>query len=1076
MSEPPPIARPNYFDGEALLTADFVAEQRYHMEMLSALNRGLHISGIASGLDVYWQQAVQSRQVRVSAGMAIDRLGREIILTAPKIVVLSDAEAGSLYYLTIGYDEAYADLTDETGVPGYKRIVQQPKLAYTRSLPDPGLNILLAVVGLSSDNVINALTYRVGAYERRYVAGRFGGLELVIPGSGIGAWIQSDVPLGTMTVSAQLEAAGAYLAFDAGLSRFDGALSVTGNLGIGIEHPDGNLQVSSPVVAGAGTCTSNGTTLFLSNAISPALRPGDTISPRYALGTTPPAPTWGVIAAATEDATRYRLEQAFSRDLTMPHSYTYLRGIVAQFSAPVGDPRSTPRDLLRIERNGTVSLGMPAMPDSGAGAGAAALSITRDRRVGVGLLGAPLTTARLEVNGDIQASGLSVAGQILARGTVKAQSFEGNGSKLQNLPILSYWTKVDPTSDYSPIYYASGAVCVQTTQPFGSLTVGTGRAFVGSGLVTASATKPDTVIGNQTRFLDQVNPGDSIVVGTLRQIRQTVSQIVSDTELLLTTQFPVLLQHTPYTIAATGKTGSGLISSNGTRIIGTATAFTKDFKLGDVMQVDDFLPHKGEANSGDLPQGDPADGAIGWMVAKVVSQTELTLIPPPGSSSFPANLSAYMVRPSLMAYVQDSNKVSDAQPLNAPALLVVSNAIHPEKKDVPPNTVAINYELGAIDPAYALMVSGPTNFTGGGHFDKLSVEDLSVTDKAIVGGTLDPKSPYRLQVSGGDLRVDQSVSVGAAVSAQTLTTTGNVSAGGSLSGSALTAAGVNVFSDGTVGLFGTVSGGPLSTTPVAFTATTDGFVVCQIQASADKVFGWVSCSAGGRTISATAVTTAISSDKGTTTFPQGNTMTMPVRKGEVVSVQLFDNKDFNAPTGYYHWITLGPPHPGDALGDEPPPEALHQGLDVAANQPRLIAELDPARVASAVGRLTDALHTISGKAAPEDVTRTMTETVLGLTCVARPDGAPPSQGSIDAVVETGMRILGAAPTDEQKAKLAQGIAGLVEARYPTARAGVEQFIDDVQQVLGTTLDDADRRRFRLGLLRMLGVDDDPAQR
>ena len=97
-----PIARPNYFDGEMLQASDFSAEQRYHMEMRAAFNRNLHIWGVASGLAVSWQQ---SRELRVSPGMAIDRLGREIILTDTSVVDLSAAEAGAVYYLTIRYRE-----------------------------------------------------------------------------------------------------------------------------------------------------------------------------------------------------------------------------------------------------------------------------------------------------------------------------------------------------------------------------------------------------------------------------------------------------------------------------------------------------------------------------------------------------------------------------------------------------------------------------------------------------------------------------------------------------------------------------------------------------------------------------------------------------------------------------------------------------------------------------------------------------------------------------------------------------------------------------------------------------------
>ena len=126
----PPIQRVHYFPGEVLQTDDFVCEQQYNMELRTLLSSSLHTWGIASGLTVSRQGENQSNQLTVDAGMAIDELGRQIVLNAPQIVQLQAAKGVETVYLTIRYHEVYGDYSDKSGVAGYKRIVQQPLLEY----------------------------------------------------------------------------------------------------------------------------------------------------------------------------------------------------------------------------------------------------------------------------------------------------------------------------------------------------------------------------------------------------------------------------------------------------------------------------------------------------------------------------------------------------------------------------------------------------------------------------------------------------------------------------------------------------------------------------------------------------------------------------------------------------------------------------------------------------------------------------------------------------------------------------------------------------------------------------------
>jgi hypothetical protein len=79
-----PLERLNYFNGQRLQAADLKTEQDYHIRVRRWLNRSLYSSGIAEGLSVY---AIKDQaRVRVTPGLAIDHLGREIILLDEQIV------------------------------------------------------------------------------------------------------------------------------------------------------------------------------------------------------------------------------------------------------------------------------------------------------------------------------------------------------------------------------------------------------------------------------------------------------------------------------------------------------------------------------------------------------------------------------------------------------------------------------------------------------------------------------------------------------------------------------------------------------------------------------------------------------------------------------------------------------------------------------------------------------------------------------------------------------------------------------------------------------------------------------
>jgi hypothetical protein len=82
-----PIERLRYYDGEYLRSFDFETEQAYHVAMRRRLNRKLHLSGIVEGLilDKDSDSTPGAEFYSISAGMAIDQLGREMIVPSPYV-------------------------------------------------------------------------------------------------------------------------------------------------------------------------------------------------------------------------------------------------------------------------------------------------------------------------------------------------------------------------------------------------------------------------------------------------------------------------------------------------------------------------------------------------------------------------------------------------------------------------------------------------------------------------------------------------------------------------------------------------------------------------------------------------------------------------------------------------------------------------------------------------------------------------------------------------------------------------------------------------------------------------------
>lgn len=106
-----------YFDGEYLRSYDFTDEQSYHIAMRRLMNLKLHLHGIVYGMEIVEDQDSVTGGpyfFSIAQGMAIDKTGREIIVSAPYSLtnVLNGPGLGPGWYeVWICY------LETETGLP-----------------------------------------------------------------------------------------------------------------------------------------------------------------------------------------------------------------------------------------------------------------------------------------------------------------------------------------------------------------------------------------------------------------------------------------------------------------------------------------------------------------------------------------------------------------------------------------------------------------------------------------------------------------------------------------------------------------------------------------------------------------------------------------------------------------------------------------------------------------------------------------------------------------------------------------------------------------------------------------------
>lgn len=227
------LKRVRYFDSQLLIDQDFIDDQKYHMDRLRRLLRLLNSPGIAEGLTI---SATGGLKVKVTAGTALDDLGRLILLSGDTTLTLSGTGTLGLY---ISFKEVESDPAIAGPVLGNTRFMQSPELSIASSAPSHGIR--LGTVTFTSSSQLT-----VSNDGRLYAGSR-------MPGP-----VNNSAPV--------LRSAGV----DAAPARavFAGELNLSGNTGIGMVAtvtPGARLEV-----VGA-TADANANALKVSNSANASL-------------------------------------------------------------------------------------------------------------------------------------------------------------------------------------------------------------------------------------------------------------------------------------------------------------------------------------------------------------------------------------------------------------------------------------------------------------------------------------------------------------------------------------------------------------------------------------------------------------------------------------------------------------------------------------------------------------------------------------------------------------------------------------------------------------------------------------
>jgi len=157
--------RTRYFNNQFLQEQDFIDEQKYHINHLRQHQRSLHTPGIAEGLTV--EAPIGATEATVKPGVAIDKEGRQIVLTGDRTIPLTDATFhNQKVVLAIAYGEEASDPVGGGETRLFERPIMRLFLINDPNISDTTMRLRLAILSIGDDGRVSTapdLSVRLGA-------------------------------------------------------------------------------------------------------------------------------------------------------------------------------------------------------------------------------------------------------------------------------------------------------------------------------------------------------------------------------------------------------------------------------------------------------------------------------------------------------------------------------------------------------------------------------------------------------------------------------------------------------------------------------------------------------------------------------------------------------------------------------------------------------------------------------------------------------------------------------------------------------------------------------------------------
>lgn len=160
--------RPQYFRGQLLDENDFRAEQDYHRNARLLHNLRFHSWGVVYGLAVSRDSDVQ---LSVAPGLAVDSLGREVILEEAAVIDVTEFGPNRTVFLTFSCDEKTEEPRRSDYGEGLARAVEYSVVSASTTA-GAGASVTLASVHLDANSkiVAGSISYSQTTYATSVLA------------------------------------------------------------------------------------------------------------------------------------------------------------------------------------------------------------------------------------------------------------------------------------------------------------------------------------------------------------------------------------------------------------------------------------------------------------------------------------------------------------------------------------------------------------------------------------------------------------------------------------------------------------------------------------------------------------------------------------------------------------------------------------------------------------------------------------------------------------------------------------------------------------------------------------------